>query len=312
VAKFSDVNSIMNTTTLMEGGQFFFRLKTVLKAAGWTVPASSDGTTYSSTGDVITRYDTGTGGLQNPSAWYIVREPGGRREHCIQHVGASTTMLYRCKYSALARFTGGSPGITRVPSATDEQVLAGSGTDAAPVGGSFFNNSIVHRIHIIANSTPISGCYPFVAFVTLSPGIAEQSGCYVQEPMAPGSFDPTDGDPCILKLGLGGQSISTMFSSASGWFAYGTANQTWSTTISGSNSTFNGSLAQDLVSGRDVNGRPLYVASITGTRIKGYGSTIAVKGPARTYPTTANRATDAYVYLSNMVIPYPDNTEPGV
>lgn len=310
MAKFTDVNFLQTFGTANTASQVFFRLKAVLKAAGWTVSSSSDGTTYNASGDQITHAGTGAGGMENASAWYVVREPGGRREWCIQH---TTAMLYRCKYSALTRFGAGSPSATRVPAATDEQTIAGSGSDATPTGGSFFNSSTA-RLHIIANSNPIAGCYPFVFFMTVSPGTTEFSGALWQEPVAPGSFDVLDADPCIVGAGLSGGGIAGFTSSASKtWIAYGLGPANFATIASAVNATFNGALAPDLASGKDINGRPLFTCSVLSlTRVKGYGATIAIKGPARAYPATANRAIDAYVYLNNLVIPYADNTEPGV
>jgi hypothetical protein len=312
LAKFADVNTVINGGVAADVANVFYKVKTVLKAAGWTVPTSSDGLTYSSSADVITHNSTGAGGLANSNAWYVVREPGGRREWCIQHV--STALVYRIKYSPFARFVGGTPGILRVPSATDEGTpLCGAGTDASPTGANFFNSTNL-RLHIVANSTPIGACYPFLMWVTLTPGVTEQAGALWQEPMAPGSYDVADVDPCIVGAGTGGGSLSSMLSNSSrAWFAYGTGSATFVTMTSGVNATFTGTLAPDLASGKDVNGRPIYTGTAaSNVRVKGYGATVAIKGPPRAWPSTANRTTDASVYLSNLVLPYPDNTEPGV
>lgn len=311
MAKFTDVNNIESLAT---SAGAFYRLKEVLKAAGWTIPSSSDGTTYSAVADVVTSSTTGAGGLFNTNAWFRVQEPGGRREFVVQHTNASTA--YRVKYSAMAKFTGGSPGAARVPSATDEQVIAGSGTDAAPTGAAYFNTGN-HRVMVIANSTPISGVYPFQMWVMATPGSAVSSGALALEPMAPGSYDAADADPCVVFSATtigGGNSIPGAMGLPViyGWFAYGTGSALWSSTIAGANATFTGALPPDLVNSKDVNGRPIYTASSGGTRIKGYGSTIAIKGPPRAYPATANRATDAHVYLDDVVLPWADGVEPGV
>lgn len=307
--KFADVNTLVNFTVATDGTLVFFKLKTQKKAAGWTVSCSSDGLTYNAAGDQITTNLTGAGGFHNTNAWIVLREPGGRREWCYQH---TTGLLWRIKYSALSRFIIGSPGITRVPQAADEQVICGSGSDAAPVGANFHNSS-QHRVHIVCQSTPISGCYPFLFWVTLSPGTTEAPGAVWQEPMAPGSYDALDADPCIVGAATAGSNMSAIFSTSSkAWFAYGLGGATFTALQSGVNATFGGAMPPDLASGKDVNGRPIYTFNSGGVRVKGYGSTIAIKGPPRAWPSTANRATDAYVYLGTMVLPYPDNTEPGV
>lgn len=304
MAKFSDVN------TIGTGAAAIFKLKAVLKAAGWTVPSSSDGTTYNSSGDQITVATSGAGGMANNSAWFVIREPGGRREWCFQR--GTTNQVWRVKYSALARFTGGSPGATRVPSATDSadaNALIGGGTDASPTFGSWFATDSTYRVHITANSTPISGCYPFNLITTISPGSTVSNACCFQEPMAPGSFSAADVDPCVVSVS--GSQGAFMVNNVVGWLAYGTGSQTW-ITFTVNNVITAGSLAADLASGADVNVRPYFTASSGGTRVKGWGSTIGVKGLSRTYPATANTATDAYVYLGNFAIPYPENIVPGV
>lgn len=111
-----------------------YRLKAALIARGWTVPSSSDGTTYNSSGDQISSGAAGANGLGNANAWFRIKCPAtGTREFVFQRVSAAA---WRIKYS-VAGFTAGSPSATRVPSATDEVVIIGGGTDAAPTGGTW-------------------------------------------------------------------------------------------------------------------------------------------------------------------------------
>lgn len=122
-----------------------FNLKTLLKSVGWTVPRSSDGTTYNSSGDQISSGGSGANGMDNASAWFVIQSPGATpRQLCLQRwstVGAGTSYAWRIKYSKSAGFTGGSPGATRVPSAADEQLLLGAGTDASPTFNSLFGTA---------------------------------------------------------------------------------------------------------------------------------------------------------------------------
>jgi hypothetical protein len=60
---------------------------------------------------------------------------GGGEEWCVQR--GSSNQAWRIKVSRAAGFTGGSPSATQVPTATDEQVFMGSGTDASPTGYTF-------------------------------------------------------------------------------------------------------------------------------------------------------------------------------
>lgn len=298
MAKFTDVN------TIGTGPQAMFRFISILLSAGWTGEGYGTGSVYSATGAHASATT-----LANNSAWQRMREPGGRREWTFQR--GTTNQAWRTKYSALVRFGGGSPSATQTPFATDEQVLQGAGSDVSPTFTNLFPADSGYRVHIAANSTPIGGCYPFVLFATTTPGSSEAIGALWQEPMAPGSYDPADADPCVVGTGSFSAGISLLPSASRCWLAYGTGGQVWGTAV-GANAPFAGSLPPDLVSGKDVNGRPLYTVSSGGTRVKGYGSTIALKGPARSYPATANRATDAYVYLGSLVLPFADATEPGV
>lgn len=142
------------------GSETIYLLKELLKTVGWSVKSSSDGLTYNSTGDQITSASSGAGGMDNANSWFRIQCPtmgSVTRELCYQRGAGATTA--RIKYSYSAGFTGGSPGITRVPSATDEQTLLGSGTDAAPTFSSLFTTNATYRAHMAAGD--ISDGYSF-------------------------------------------------------------------------------------------------------------------------------------------------------
>lgn len=139
-----------------------YRLKAALIARGWTVPSSSDGTTYNSSGDQISSGAAGANGLGNANAWFRIRMPGAgvTREFVFQRVSAAA---WRIKYS-VAGFTAGSPSATRVPSATDEQVIIGGGTDAAPTGFTWGSaDATPQKWEIVTGD--VSENYSFVTFV---------------------------------------------------------------------------------------------------------------------------------------------------
>jgi hypothetical protein len=123
-----DVNFIPATFA-----EAIFRLKQLLKTAGWIHQASSDGTTFTTTpgnvNDAITSAGIGAGGMENSLAWFVLQQPGGTRQFCFQ---IDTTTTWYIKLSVSAGFTGGTPSATEVPSATDEIVLVGLGPDAGP------------------------------------------------------------------------------------------------------------------------------------------------------------------------------------
>lgn len=158
------------------GAETIFLLKARLKAAGWTVPSSSDGTTYNAAGDQITGFASGAGGMANNSAWFRIQDPGGTREFTFQR--GTTNTAWRIKYSASAKFTTGSPGATQTPQSSDQQLILGAGTDASPTFGTLFSTDGGYRAHFMAdNSTP----YPFYFF------------CY-----ANGGWPGTTGLPALL------------------------------------------------------------------------------------------------------------------
>lgn len=130
------------------GAVAIYNLKELLKTAGWVVKSSSDATTYNSTGDQISSGASGANGLANTSAWFRIQCPsmgGVTRELCFQKGGNNQT--WRIKYSYSAGFIGGSPGATRVPSASDEQFILGGGTDAAPTYSTIFATDSTYKYH---------------------------------------------------------------------------------------------------------------------------------------------------------------------
>ncbi len=128
---------VFNKSTPATGAEAMFNLKACLKAAGWTVPSSSDGLTYNAAGDQISTSGSGAGGMANNNAWFRVRDPAGVAEFVIQRGG--TNLVWRVKWSQTAKFTGGSPTATRTPSATDESYILPGGTDASPTFTAVFD-----------------------------------------------------------------------------------------------------------------------------------------------------------------------------
>ncbi len=114
-------------------GTALYREKELLKSAGWTVVRSSDGVSFG-TSDLWT---SGTPAGVN-RAWVQLQSPDGVRQIVIQK--GTTTTGARVKYSKASKFTGGSPSATVTPSATDEVIGLGAGTDASPTFGVMFSS----------------------------------------------------------------------------------------------------------------------------------------------------------------------------
>jgi hypothetical protein len=180
--------------------QVIFELKQRLKLNGWTVPASSNGSTYSSSSDVITTGVTGAGGMDNTNAWFRIRQPpggvapfSGTREFLFQRVSSSGDI--RIKYSLSAGFIGGSPGILVTPSASDGQYVAGGGNDSSPTGSTISNGT--NKVMVAVETAS-----PF-AFYANQYASASVTLCGLGfDPVTQAPFDATnapesDGDPYV-------------------------------------------------------------------------------------------------------------------
>lgn len=210
-----------------------YNLWTRLSAQGWTKKMDSDGTTYSSTGVQVTSGATGAGGLNNTNAWMRLQDPGGTRELSFQRTTSS--LIWRVKYSASAKFTGGSPGATQTSSATDEQLLLGSGTNAAPTGATWFGTDNTYRQHIGADS---AAPYPFwMAGIPNGGGaISAAGGVLIFDPVQ--FAEPSDADPCVIYLGSTSNTmlVTPLYSETAqtanvcrGYLAKGLAGEGWVT-----------------------------------------------------------------------------------
>ncbi len=183
-----NVNTVPTT-----GAAAIFALKTLMKAAGWTVPRSSDGTTYNAAGDQITLATSGAGGMANNSAWFVLQHPSHTRQYVFQR-GTNNT-VWRAKYSPAAGFTGGTPTITKVPLATDEVVLFGSGTDILPTYATLFSTDATYRMHCMAGG--LAEGYSFV-LLTHPTGSVALLGCTIYgDAMQTGSYPSADLDPWV-------------------------------------------------------------------------------------------------------------------
>ena len=134
--------------------------------------------------------------MANSSAWFRIQCPtmgGVTRELCIQRGTVSTQ--WRFKYSYSAGFTGGSPGATRVPSATDEQLYLGTGTDASPSFTSLFSTSLTYR-----NQMAVGGVGEGYSFYSITYPICDGSisntssmGLIMMDKISDPSSDDLDG-----------------------------------------------------------------------------------------------------------------------
>ena len=338
MAKFSKVNFTPAT-----GAEAVFELKNVLTASGWTVVTSSDTDAITSGSDVITSaaYLTGT------NSWFVIQEPTGvgGRQWCWQRI--SSNISWRVKVSPHDRFIGGSPGLTQVPSATDEGILGGGGTDASPSGDSLFENDGTYKFHIVADDTPIgpSGnqAYGFWAFSNLSGQSIDTSFTtfICQEPIAPGTYpalvgsrtSPTSGDADPVFYS-GDVRNAGHFQADSGYmkgnstdnlqtfkyfYDYGGAGEAFVGADEVHANIVTRVLSMTPTSNEDV-ALPLNFGRGTGTPMTFRSSQIGWKGSTRflrgVYTNRGNMDTlnltgsDAYIYVRDLLIPWPSGTTP--
>lgn len=175
-----------------DGNDTFFILKETLKAVGFTVPSSSNGTTFSA-GDILSSStDFGS------NAWFIVRQPQGatasyggvQREYAFQR--STTTRTWRAKYSYSSSFTG-SANATTMPTALDEVRLIGAELPGFAFDASTLPTDATYRLNICVDQEP-----PFSWYMCLIPnGGGNPLNILLVDGMLSGTYSPLDNDPYV-------------------------------------------------------------------------------------------------------------------
>lgn len=168
-----------------------------LKQAGWVVKADSDGTTYNASGGQVTSGASGAGGLGNNSAWVRIQSPDAVCEWTFQR--GTTDLVWRAKFSPnTSPFTGGSPGATQTPSATNEGVVYGGGSDANPTFSTVFGTNNTYKICIgTENTAPYDWWFSCAA--TPTPSASNARGG--QFSLLSGSYPTADVAPYVVEFG---------------------------------------------------------------------------------------------------------------
>ena len=186
-------------------------IKDKLCLNSFSVAKSSDGTTYNSSGDQINA-DSGAGSLANTGAWMDIAAPSSAYYLTIQ---VGTTTNARVLHS-LSGFSGGSPGATRVPTATDQQVIngIGGGTDASPTYSQILATDNTYRVFMAVGDS--SEGYDWWA-ATIPTGGGTPTTVMGVFSMLPGSYPSADTDPrCyVMDYASGGAGIISRLTSIS-------------------------------------------------------------------------------------------------
>lgn len=128
----------------------------------WYISASSDGTAVAGGfdplgGAAIKSASSGSLGMSNNLSWFVLTQGSSTsgnaaKSFCFQRGNGDN--LFRIKYSASAGFISGGSA-QQVPSAPDEKVILGSGTDASPGFAQLFRVSSGAQIncHFVCDTT---------------------------------------------------------------------------------------------------------------------------------------------------------------
>ena len=263
-----------------------FRWKQTMVAHGWTIPQSSDASTYN-TGDVISSSNSGPGGLANERAWFVIKQPATSRSLCLQR--GFGDIYWRIKYS-VGGFTSGTPSAIHVPDgiANDDNIIFGRGTDSVPVYGYF--SAGINTIQIAIDNAPPYGFY-LITYPSSAPNVGN---VIMLDPLV--NIPPQDQDPYIIYVdntttSLKNKGINGTFSShAHGYFRYGTAEQLFTripaANYYGANKTvIPASLPVNPINGNDDMFPILYIlsasAGIRGEQYKGMSSFLKWCGTTR-------------------------------
>jgi len=205
-----------------------YRFKEHLKAQGWTVPRSSDGLTYNSSGDQITGFGSGANGMANNNAWFVIQSPTLTKQFCVQRGPGNTS--WRVKYSRATGFSGGSPSATIVSTATDQVITAGGGTDASPTFANLFGGDASYRLHLMADNASPYGFY----MLGITIGTAAVQSVMMFDPTAASSSPVEDLDQWVVytsgsAIGANPLGLASAAASASSFLSNGVANNpgTW-------------------------------------------------------------------------------------
>lgn len=205
------------------GAVTIFRLKEALKAAGWTVTKSSDGTTYNPTGDQITSGNSGAGGMANNSAWFVIKSPSTTfpRQICFQR--GTTNLVWRVKYSGTSGYVTGSPTATVVPSAADDQIIFGGGTDASPTFAQLLSTDNTYRMNVVCGGAAEN--YTFFFFTNINGSSIATTNIFL-DVMMPGTYPAADIDPSVINIEYNNASalnsnLGSVTTSPRGWLRKG-------------------------------------------------------------------------------------------
>ncbi len=190
--------NVNNVHTDINAG--LLQMKTLLVAAGWTVPNSGDGRSAGPAGDVLSTSSFGVdtdNALGNIDSWFRLVDPNGR-ELLFQNSDSSGLDEWIIRYSPSAGFTGtgnGAPDPSIAPTASDEVLILGTFTIGINQGqefGGLIGGSSQVWDYAIGDA---SEDYSFYALPRFSPG-GNYHGGILYDVLT--NVESTDQDPIVI------------------------------------------------------------------------------------------------------------------
>jgi hypothetical protein len=181
-----------------------------LKSAGWVVVAWGGGAsapasflTYNVNGVANDNTLVSVATWNSTGAWKVLRDPSGTSgRQLFFGMGTASSNLVAVKYSKATGFSGGTQ--TAISWATtgggDGQVLwSALSTDALTVssasGKSFTGAAAAGYVQAVANNVAENGVYSVYSWTYVT-GTGVPAGFFCFEPVAAGSYNSADQDPC--------------------------------------------------------------------------------------------------------------------
>lgn len=303
MAKVGSVNVITDAVKNAPG--CIYNTVVGLLLAGWTIQSYGTGTTGS--------YVTSGAGWNlaaistNTRAWVRVREPGARGREWIFQVfnGSPNWYQARIKYSANSKFTGGSPDAQTTPSAADERLVVGTGTDASPGAAVICPQNVAMRHHCVAFDSSVGNSYPWYSWAHNS-GTSTLNHVMFQDALSSGSYDVSDVDPVAVYAGQG------LSGTAAFWSGYGTGSPAVQTmAIPTSQLGADGARIDDPTSGKKNACRVEWYGT---SLLKGFSYGVLLKAQGHAHPNTGNKASDCWAYLggaaAGVLLPFLNGQDP--
>jgi hypothetical protein len=183
-----------NQITPTTGTGAIFAFKNAMVTASWIMVCSSDGD-EPNLGDVLATSGSGTGGLGNEGAWFVLREPVGNREYCFQR--SNVDDFWRIKYSVSGGFDYSTGMGNLAPTASDEIVRLGSGSYETPSFSKLFPNNGTYRWQWSISTTSPYGFYAF----GFAKGGGTPTSVIIHDALQSNTYIPEDIDPFCQLIG---------------------------------------------------------------------------------------------------------------